>query len=113
MITEPQPPQITTIGVTGTIGSGKSTVGQILTELGVAVIDSDKIVHALLESDEQVKAEVIKRFGAPVRTDTISSGATKIDRKALGKIVFNDPEARKDLEKILHPRVREECRRLI
>ncbi len=113
MTTRPKYPHLRTIGITGTIGSGKSTVGKILEELGVAVIDSDKIVHALLASDEQIKAAVIKRFGPSVWTRTASSGTKTIDRKALGKIVFNDAEAKKDLERILHPRVREKCREQI
>jgi dephospho-CoA kinase len=112
MTTRPQDTQLTIIGITGTIGSGKSTVGKILEELGVAVIDSDKIVHGLLESDQQVKHEVIERFGAPI-SECTTNGDTIIDRKALGKIVFNDTEAKKDLEKILHPRVREEFRKQI
>ena len=102
-------PNLTTIGVTGTIGSGKSTIGKILQELGVAVIDSDKIVHSLLESDDQVKEAVTKRFGSTV-VATASHGVQTIDRRALGNIVFNDAEAKTDLERILHPRVREDCR---
>lgn len=106
-------PNLTTIGITGTIGSGKSTVGKILEELGIAVIDSDEIVHALLESDEQVKEKIFKRFGATVFSDTADSGKRTIDRKALGKIVFNEAEAKKDLERILHPLVRDACRKQV
>lgn len=97
---------VTTLAITGTIGSGKSTVGAILEELGIPVIDADKIVHELLACDQDTQKEIIARFGAEV---VLPSGATvgQINRKALGKIVFHDTKAKKDLETIVHPRVRQ------
>ena len=100
-------PGLTTIGITGTIGSGKSTVGKILKELGIPVIDSDQIVHELLAESGEVQQLVINRFGPRVVTTSSGSPITAIDRKALGRIVFQDSQARTDLERILHPRVRE------
>lgn len=89
------------LGITGTLGSGKSTVGDILESYGVAVIDSDKIVHELLRQPGPIREAVLKRFGG-----TIANTDGTINRQALGKIVFSDPAARKDLESIVHPAVR-------
>lgn len=100
-----------TLGITGTIGSGKSAVGAILSDLGVPVIDTDKIVHNLLNTNTEVQNLVTDRFGKSLLIE-VQSGAKQIDRKALGALVFNDEQARRDLERILHPRVRQECRRL-
>jgi dephospho-CoA kinase len=90
------------LGITGTLGSGKSTVGEILESSGITVIDSDKIVHGLLKQPGAVRDAVLKRFGS-----TIANPDGTINRQALGKIVFCDPPARKDLESIIHPAVRE------
>jgi dephospho-CoA kinase len=87
-----------TIGLTGGIGSGKSTVTKILAELGAPVIDADKVGHAVYQPDGPAYPEMIAAFGegilAPDRT---------IDRKKLGPIVFADPEALKQLNGIMHP----------
>jgi dephospho-CoA kinase len=100
------------IGITGTIGSGKSTVGKILEELGVPVIDTDKLVHQILDSDRKVQGLISARFGKDVLIEN-GDGSAKVDRKALGAKVFKDWQAKKDLEAIVHPNVRQECRRLI
>src|SRR5262249_54364555 len=100
-----------TIGITGTIGSGKSTVGQILKDMDIPVIDTDEIVHSLLASDEETRALVVSRFGEGILDKTSPSGG--INRKALGEIVFRDDQSKKALENILHPRVRQTCRRKI
>jgi dephospho-CoA kinase len=97
------------IGITGTIGSGKSTVGKILEELGVPVIDTDKVVHHILDNDQKVQGVIAERFGKDVLIEN-GDGTAKVDRKALGSKVFNDSQARKDLEAIVHPNVRRECR---
>jgi dephospho-CoA kinase len=102
---------LTTIGITGTIGSGKSTVGTILKELSIPVIDSDEIVHNLLATSAEVQDLVVERFGPGVIISKPGSSAHQIDRKALGRIIFKDPAGRADLEKILHPRVRDAFRR--
>jgi dephospho-CoA kinase len=100
------------IGITGTIGSGKSAVGSILLELGVPVIDSDKIVHTLLNTNIEVQRLVTDRFGKSLLIES-SAGEKQIDRKALAAVIFNDASARRDLELILHPRVRQESRKMV
>ena len=89
---------MTTIGITGGIGSGKSTVTMILAELGAPVIDADKVGHAVYQPDGPAYPDMITAFGegilAPDRT---------IDRKKLGPIVFADPAALKRLNRIMHP----------
>ncbi len=98
------------IGITGTIGSGKSAVGKILTSLGVPVIDTDRIVHELLSLPNPVRTAVVERFGSEIiRQD---AGAA-IDREKLGKLVFRDHFAKRELEAIVHPAVLEECKRRI
>lgn len=97
------------IGITGTIGSGKSTVGGILEELGVPVIDTDTITHEV-QNSEKVKRAVVERFGKAVLAD---DGTGKIDRKKLGALVFKDPAAKRDLEAMIHPAVILESRRCV
>ena len=92
------------IGLTGGIASGKSLVSRTLKRLGMTVIDADDISHEILESDTSIKQEVVRIFGKEVCNE---EGG--IDRERLGRIVFfQKPELRKDLEAILHPRIREE-----
>ncbi|ACO04469.1 MAG TPA: dephospho-CoA kinase [Persephonella sp.] len=94
------------VGLTGSIGTGKSTVGKIFSELGAYVIDADKVVHTLLKR-EDIKEKIRKEFG-----DVFDSKG-EIDRKKLGSIVFKDPEKKKKLESIIHPEVRKEIERSI
>ena len=94
-----------TIAVTGPFASGKSTFVRFLGELGAETVSSDEIVHGLLRDDERAISRVVERFGEGVR------GERGIDRKALGREVFGDPEALADLEAILHPLVRRETDR--
>ncbi len=94
------------LGLTGSIGMGKSTAADMFRRLGVPVHDADAAVHRLLAADPQVKAEIAARF-----PDTLKDGA--IDRGALGAQVFADAAARKDLEAILHPRVRAAAKRFL
>ncbi len=93
------------IGITGTIGSGKSAVGNILTELGIPVIDSDKVVHDLFASNKILKDRLVDVFGPSI----ISESGLGIDRKALGHIVFSDLKAKEHLEDIVHPLTIEAC----
>ena len=102
----------TVIGITGTIGSGKSTVGQILQESGIPVIDTDKIVHGLLDTDAETKKNIKKHFPSAIKPAE-SGDHEQIDRKQLAKIIFKDQEAKTTLEIILHPRVRQICRQRI
>jgi dephospho-CoA kinase len=88
------------IGLTGGIGSGKSTVARMLRELGATVIDADAIVHELQAKGEPMVDEIARAFGPGVLTP---DGA--LDRKALGAIVFRDEDARARLNRIVHPPV--------
>lgn len=94
---EPKPLRL---AVTGGIGCGKSATGAALQSLGVAVLDSDAVVHELLSHDAEVRSAILARFGNSVFRDG------RVDRRALAPIVFADSAARSDLEGILHPRVR-------
>lgn len=91
------------IGITGSIGCGKSLVGRQLQELGVAVIDADHLSHELVNKPGPAYDKILARFGADL---AISPGGP-IDRKKLGAIVFADSAARTDLEAILHPAIGE------
>ena len=86
------------IGLTGGIGSGKSTVSQYLAELGARVIDADKVAHEVFEPDTEGWRELVNAFG-----EGIVSSNGEIDRKKLGEIVFNDPQALSRLNGIVHP----------
>jgi dephospho-CoA kinase len=88
------------IGLTGGIASGKSLVSQTLKGLGMTVIDADAISHELMAKDETVKQEVVEAFGTEVIT-----GGGSIDRERLGAIVFQNQERRRQLERIMHPRI--------
>jgi len=89
------------IGLTGGIGSGKSTVAELLAERGAVVIDADLLAREVVEPGTPGLAAVVERFGEGVLR---SDGA--LDRPALGRLVFADPDARRDLEAIVHPAVR-------
>jgi dephospho-CoA kinase len=91
------------IVLTGSIATGKSTVSKLLTSLGFQIIDADKIAHEILDEQHQSIAEM---FGEKF----VSEG--KVDRKALGAIVFADSEQRKKLEALLHPLIYKEIARL-
>jgi dephospho-CoA kinase len=102
------PRPVLRIGLTGGIASGKTTVAGMLSELGAFVIDADHIAHGLLEPGGRAVEAVADRFGS----DLLDDGGG-IDREALGRLVFADPDARRALEAIVHPAVREEMDRLI
>lgn len=89
------------IGLTGGIACGKSTVTRMLRELGAVVIDADQISRAVTAMGQPGWQAVAAAFGPTV---LLPDGG--LDRKALGEIVFNDPQARKRLEEILHPLIR-------
>jgi dephospho-CoA kinase len=88
------------IGLTGGIGSGKSTVSQILAELGVVVLDADKVGHQAYQPGTETWKDVVAAFGQEV---VAADGS--IDRKKLGAIVFGDPKALERLNRIVHPRM--------
>lgn len=89
------------VGLTGGIGSGKSTVARMLEERGAVVFDADVLAREAVEPGTPGYAAVIDRFGANV----LAPGG-ELDREALASIVFADPSARRDLEAIVHPEVR-------
>jgi len=94
------------LGLTGSIAMGKSTAAKMLRGMGIPICDSDAIVHDLLAKDGAAVAPVGKMFDGVVR-----DGA--VDRAALGKRVFGDPEALKRLEGIIHPLVYDTQRRFL
>jgi dephospho-CoA kinase len=94
-----------TIAVTGPLACGKSSFVEMLGDFGAETASADEMVHDLLAGDPETIDAVTRRFGEGVR------GEEGIDRKALGREVFENAEALKDLEDILHPRVHEETDR--
>ncbi len=90
---------MTVIGLTGSIGMGKSTAAQTLRELGLPIYSADDAVHALLKKNGRAVAPVARLF-----PHTLKRGA--IDRALLGQTVFGQPEALRKLEKIIHPLLR-------
>jgi dephospho-CoA kinase len=88
------------IGLTGGIGSGKSTVSAILAELGAVVVDADAITRELQEPGTEVFRSMVERFG-----DGIVAPDGTLDRQAVADIVFADPAALADLNAIVHPAV--------
>jgi dephospho-CoA kinase len=89
------------VGLTGGIGSGKSTVARMLEERGAVVFDADALARRAVELGSPGYRAVIERFGANV----LAPGG-ELDREALASIVFADAAARRDLEAIVHPEVR-------
>ncbi len=96
------------IGLTGGIGSGKSSVSRILAELGAYVVDADQIAHQLQARGRPVWRAIWEQFGWPVLT---ADGS--VDRKKLGYHIFSDGKARESLNRIVHPPVQSEIKRLV
>ena len=101
------------IGLTGGIGSGKSTVSQYLGERGAVIIDADKVGHEALKPGTELWREVVAAFGRQTLTPD-----GDIDREKLGEIAFSNPDSLVRLNRIMHPRLYEvvkaqieECRR--
>jgi dephospho-CoA kinase len=88
------------VGLTGGIGSGKSTVAARFAARGCAIVDADRVAREVVEPGEAALDEIVARFGAHLRR---ADGS--LDRAALAAIVFADAEARVELERITHPRV--------
>jgi dephospho-CoA kinase len=97
-----------TIGLTGGIGSGKTTVTKILAELGAPIVDADKVGHAIYAPGGPAYADMIAAFGNGILADDRT-----IDRTKLGPIVFADPAALKRLNSILHPKMYARMREMI
>lgn len=90
-----------TVGLTGGIACGKSTVARLLADRGVATLDADQVARQVVEPGQPALAEIVMRFG-----DGVLRADGTLDRKGLGAIVFADPSARRDLEAITHPAIR-------
>lgn len=89
------------IGLTGGIASGKSTVARILERLGAAIVNADVLSREVVEPGQDAWKDIIATFG----TDVLQPDQA-LDRQKLRTIIFNNPQARKKLEEIIHPRVR-------
>ena len=89
------------VGLTGGIASGKSTVAKILQSLGAAIVNADDLAREVVEPGHEAWKGIVAAFGA----DILQSDQT-LDRQKLRTLIFNQPEARKRLESIIHPRVR-------
>lgn len=85
------------IGLTGGIGSGKSTVAEIFKVLGIAVFDADAAAKNIMNEDDQLKERIIQTFGADTYTDGV------LNRQVLGGIVFKDPLKLEQLNVLVHP----------
>lgn len=94
------------IGLTGNIATGKSTVASMLAELGAMVIDADHVAHQVMRQGTPVYDQIVATFGRDVMAVD-----GKIDRAHLGRIVFADPAALRQLEEIVHPAVKIEVDR--
>ncbi|MBM2829298.1 MAG: dephospho-CoA kinase [Gammaproteobacteria bacterium] len=89
------------IGLTGGIGSGKSTICKLFADFGIPVIDADQIAHDLVRPGQPALQAITETFGEEILTDNKG----KLDRKRLRELVFQDSDSRKKLEAILHPLV--------
>lgn len=96
------------IGLTGSIATGKSTVTNYLLSKGYPVIDSDLIARQVVEKGHPVLDKITKEFG-----DQVLLPSGELNRQALGKIIFSDPQARKKLDGITHPAINKRMHELI
>lgn len=94
------------IGLTGGIGTGKTAVAELFAALGVPVIDADTLAREVVRRGQPAHEEIVRAFGADVLT-----GTGDLDRRAMRERVFADPEKRRRLEAIVHPRVYAEIER--
>lgn len=88
------------VGLTGAIGSGKSTVARLLAARGAVVLDADAVTRELQRPGEPVHRRIVQRFGP----DVVGPGGV-LDRRSLAEIVFSDDAALADLEALVHPEV--------
>jgi dephospho-CoA kinase len=90
------------LGLTGGIGSGKTMVGAMFSQLGAELIDADQLAREVVEPGQPALDEIVSRFGADI---LLPNG--RLDRRKLGRIIFADASARAGLNAITHPRIRE------
>lgn len=88
------------VGLTGGIASGKSTISRFLRQAGAFIIDADQIAHAVILKEGEAYQPVVEAFGKEILDPD-----GEIDRKRLGRIVFNDPSRRRMLNRLVHPHV--------
>jgi dephospho-CoA kinase len=100
-------PVVLRIGLTGGIGSGKSTVSALLAAHGAVIVDADRIAREVVEPGTPGLARIIEAFG-----DGVLEADGSLDRAALAAIVFADPDARRQLDGIVHPLVRARAREM-
>jgi dephospho-CoA kinase len=98
---------MTVYGLTGVIGAGKSTVSNIFQEFGIAVVLADKVGRQVVSQGSDGFAEIVATFGHNMLNST-----GELDRRKLGKLIFDDSVKRHQLENILHPRIRQYSRKL-
>ena len=96
------------VGLTGGIGSGKSTVAQMFADLGAWVVDADAIAREVVARGTEGLAELVEQFGAQILTDN-----GDLDRAAVAAVVFSDPSARERLNAIVHPLIARRTTELI
>ena len=90
------------VGITGGIGSGKSRAAAMFGDMGAGVVDTDEISHQITASGGSAMPEIVAVFGPAA-----AAADGSLDRAAMRRRIFGDPEARRQLENILHPRIRE------
>lgn len=95
-----------TVGITGGIGSGKSALTDWLADQGIAIVDADQAARKVVEPGQSALAEITKAFG----NDALQKDGT-LNRAKMRERIFGDPDLRKQLEAITHPRIREELSR--
>ena len=96
------------VGLTGGIGSGKSTVAQMFADLGAWVVEADAIAREVVAPGSEGLAELVERFGSQILTDN-----GDLDRAAVAAVVFSDPSARERLNAIVHPLIARRTTELI
>ena len=94
------------VGLTGGIGSGKTTISDLFAELGADIIDTDEIARELSRRGQPAVRQIERHFGPQVIANNGS-----LDRDRMRELVFSDPDARKALQRILHPLIRAEVKR--
>lgn len=91
------------VGLTGGIASGKSTVCQLFSGHGITIVDADIIARQLVEPNQPCLTNIVQTFGEQIR---LANG--ELDRPQLRQLIFSNPKAKKQLENILHPKIREQ-----